>query len=231
MIEVLPIPPQTFRDYVKKDIKTLAREFEAILLKEVLKEAFRPFLKERSFSQRVYYDMFLETISRKLAEGGGVGVADYVLRSLRGKEAYEKSGPGESIRTMVLNLVRQQNLPSWVAYIPEVESGYNPRAVSPKGAAGLWQLMPETARRFGLKVNKEVDERFDPEKSTRVALKYIRYLFEKFGRWDLVLVAYNWGEGNAEKLKGLNLWENLHRLPEETRDYLLKFRDIIGKGA
>ncbi|MDQ7038723.1 MAG: transglycosylase SLT domain-containing protein [Aquificota bacterium] len=229
MIEVLPVPPQTFREHMKKDVKALAREFEAVLLKEVLKDAFRPFLREKAFSQRVYYDMFLEAVSRKLAEGGGIGVADYVLRSLKGREAYKsEGGPNRPLGNMVLDLVRKHNLPSWVAYIPAVESGYNPEAVSPKGAVGLWQLMPETARRFGLRVDDEVDERFDPLKSTLAALRYIRYLLDRFGSWELVLIAYNWGEGNAERFRGLNVWENLDKLPGETRSYLLRFRDIIG---
>jgi hypothetical protein len=223
----LPLPPYTFRDYLKKDPKALAGEFEAIMLKQVLKEAFRPLMRGKSFHQRVYYDMFLEAVSRKLAEAGGVGLARYVLKSLEPFAGNDPSNGRRSLESMVSELVRRYGLPSWVSYIPLVESGYNPRAVSPKGAAGLWQLMPETARRYGLRVDGDVDERFDPVRSTHAALRYIRHLLEEFGRWDLVLVAYNWGEGNARKLKGLDLSRNLDKLPRETREYLLKFMKIL----
>ncbi len=220
----LPLPPYTYTDLIKKDVKSLAREFEAIMIKEMLKVAFKQTLEGKSFQHRMYFDMFLEGVSRKLSEGGGIGLADYILRSLKGRKELEKKG---DLRYLVSELVSSYGLPSWVSYIPEVESGYDPAAVSPKGAAGLWQLMPETARRFGLKVTEDLDERFDPLKSTHAALRYIRYLFERFKRWDLVLVAYNWGEGNAKKLVNLNIWENLDLLPEETRRYLEKFRHFL----
>ena len=220
----LPFPPYTYKDLIKRDVKSLAREFEAIMLKEVLKVAFRPTLEGKSFQHRIYFDMFIDSVSRKLAEGGGIGLADYILRSLRGRKELEKI---QDLKSLVSELVSSYGLPSWVSYIPEVESGYDPSAVSPKGAAGLWQLMPETARRFGLKVSEDLDERFDPLKSTHAALRYIRYLFDRFKRWDLVLVAYNWGEGNAKKLVNLNIWENLDLLPEETRRYLERFRPFL----
>ncbi|WPM32174.1 hypothetical protein IAE16_00480 [Hydrogenobacter sp. T-2] len=70
-------------DTIKRDKKAVAVEFEAILLKEVLKEAFRPMLEGKTFDTKLYYDIFLENISRKLAEAGGMGIAKFILDNVR----------------------------------------------------------------------------------------------------------------------------------------------------
>ncbi|MDQ7082310.1 MAG: lytic transglycosylase domain-containing protein [Aquificota bacterium] len=125
---------------------------------------------------------------------------------------------------MVREMVRREGLPSWVALIPKIESGYNPRAVSRKGAAGLWQLMPETARSLGLRVEGNTDERFDPVKSTKAALSYIKRLYEKYKNPELVLIAYNWGEGNLLRAGIDKVLNNPELLPHETRAYLERFK-------
>ncbi len=68
-----------YQDTLKKDKKELAKEFEAILIKEFLKEAFKPILENKSFQSKLYYDTFLENISKKLADAGGVGIAKFIL--------------------------------------------------------------------------------------------------------------------------------------------------------
>ncbi len=72
-----------YLDAMKKDKKAVAIEFEAILLKEIMKEAFRPMLEGKSFDTKLYYDTFLENVSRKLAEAGGIGIAKFILDNLR----------------------------------------------------------------------------------------------------------------------------------------------------
>ncbi len=79
-IEFSP-PSLNYRELVKKNPEELAKEFEAILLKEVLKEAFRPLTENKSFSTRVYYDQFIERVSETLASAGGVGIAKYILQN------------------------------------------------------------------------------------------------------------------------------------------------------
>lgn len=97
-------------------------------------------------------------------------------------------------REMILNELKNEGLPSELFYLVMVESEFNAKAYSRAGAAGLWQLMPATARKLGLKVNYWLDERFDPQKSTKAALRYLKELYHWFDDWHLALAAYNRGE-------------------------------------
>lgn len=91
-------------------------------------------------------------------------------------------------------------LPTDLAYLSLIESAHNPLAYSPVGAAGLWQFMPDTARHYGLTVDRWVDERLDPERSTEAAAKYLADLVRRFGSWELAMAAYNMGHGALLKV-------------------------------
>ena len=130
----------------------------------------------------------------------------------------------------IAHIFKKEGLPEDLALLAVVESSANPSAVSKAGAAGLWQLMPSTARKLGLKVNWLIDERFDVVKSTKAAAKYLKELYAQFHRWDLAIAAYNAGPGTIlsrlKKLGAKEFW-NLTKLPDETLNYVPKFYAVL----
>jgi membrane-bound lytic murein transglycosylase D len=125
---------------------------------------------------------------------------------------------------------KKEGVPSELVWVAEVESSMNPRARSPAGAAGLFQFMPATARRFGLRT-APADERHDPEKSARAAARYLRSLHGQFGSWPLALSAYNAGEGRVQGLldrhKGRRYDDIVAYLPTETQMYVPKVSAVV----
>jgi len=124
--------------------------------------------------------------------------------------------------------LKQYGLPDELKYLAIVESGLNPRAVSRAGAVGLWQFMPATGRMYGLGYDFFVDERMNPEKATDAACKYLKWLYNATGSWELALAAYNAGPGNVRKAVRRSgykntFWEVYPYLPRETRSYLPQF--------
>ena len=120
-------------------------------------------------------------------------------------------------------------LPRGLAYLPVIESAYVPTVTSRAGAHGIWQFMPETAREYGLRVDWWVDERADPERSTRAAAAYLKDLYRQFNDWPLALAAYNAGPGRIRRAMnatgGTTFWQLLEdeAVPKETRGYVPTF--------
>jgi membrane-bound lytic murein transglycosylase D len=130
---------------------------------------------------------------------------------------------------IVKSILREKNLPAELAYLPMIESGFDLNAVSPADAAGLWQLVPDTARRYGLRVDPWVDERRDPVKSTRAAAAHLSSLYKLFGSWPLALASYNAGETRVKRAvlrtTSPEVWRvrTPRYLPRETRNYVPKY--------
>ncbi len=119
-------------------------------------------------------------------------------------------------------------LPLELKYLPVVESSLNPKAVSPAGAAGLWQFMITTGKQYGLEVNSLVDERRDPVKSSYAAAQYLRDLYKIFGDWSLAIAGYNCGPENVNKAitrsgGNADFWKIYPYLPRETQGYVPAF--------
>ena len=124
--------------------------------------------------------------------------------------------------------LEKEGLPLELKYLPIVESALDPNAVSRVGAAGLWQFMIGTGKGLGLEVNSLVDERRDPYRSSEMAAKYLKYLYQIYNDWSLAIAAYNCGPGNVNKALHRNgdkgdFWDIYEYLPRETRGYVPAF--------
>ncbi len=126
-----------------------------------------------------------------------------------------------------------ERVPPELVWLAEVESSFNAKARSPAGAAGLFQLMPVTARSLNLSVGLLRDERLHPEKNARAAAHYLAQLYKRFGDWRLTLAAYNAGESRVAALlrkhKAKTFDEIAHRLPSETQLYVPKVEAVVLK--
>src|ERR1017187_1610362 len=132
----------------------------------------------------------------------------------------------DQLRPTLSRILESEGVPQEIASVVVVESGGRTTALSPKGALGLWQLMPDTARRYGLVVTPSRDERLDIEKSTGAAAHYLRDLYQQFGSWPLAIAAYNAGEQALQRAiaragtRDFVQISSLRLLPQETRNYV-----------
>ncbi|MBL0700641.1 MAG: LysM peptidoglycan-binding domain-containing protein [Desulfosarcina sp.] len=142
-------------------------------------------------------------------------------------ESYKRSG---KYRPYILAELKKAGLPLELSWLPLIESGFKVKAFSKARALGLWQFIPSTGYKFGLKRNIYIDERMDPDKATKAAIQYLKQLHQIFGDWATVLAAYNCGEGRvlrvirSQNVNYLdNFWDLYERLPRETARYVPRF--------
>jgi len=140
----------------------------------------------------------------------------HMLRSMERAGRYKE---------MMQKVLKEEGIPQDLIYLAVAESGFQPQALNAKsGAGGIWQFMPTGA--YGLARNGWVDERFDPEKSTRAYAKYMKSVYDLLGDWYLAMAGYDWGPGNVQKAVMrtgyADFWELYRRnsLPAETKNYI-----------
>jgi membrane-bound lytic murein transglycosylase D len=150
--------------------------------------------------------------------------------SVKDREAFKGSlARLDKIRPTMERIFKQHGIPKDLVYLCLVESNANPHAVSSSGATGYWQFIPDTAKKYGLQVNRYVDERKHLEKSTHAAAQYLRHLYSIFGDWYLAIAAYNAGEGTLIRLMKnhdvYTFWDinNSMTIKPETIDYVPKY--------
>jgi peptidoglycan lytic transglycosylase D len=155
-------------------------------------------------------------------------VASYInYFSSRGRSTLEHAlQRGGRYQEMIQTILREEGVPQELIYLAQAESGFHPLAVSRVGARGMWQFMGIRAKAYGLQRTWWVDERQDPEKSTRAAARHLKDLYNQFGDWYLAMAAYNSGPGTVQQAVRrtgyADFWELYRRnvLPKETRNYV-----------
>ncbi len=188
----------------------------------------------REYFLRLSRDMMASTVDTAMPVDGHVAVAGN--RQVQQFINYFRGRGRDGVRValsrlnryeqMMRKVFREEGVPEDLIYLGLVESAYNPYAQSVAGAAGIWQFVRGTGRRYGLKQSGALDERHDPEKSTRAAARYLHDLYEMFGDWHLTLAAYNAGEYRVlkviEKTGIKDYWHMGGRglLPQETINYV-----------
>lgn len=142
-------------------------------------------------------------------------------------ESYRRSG---RYRPQIIEALREAGMPEQLSWLPLIESGFKVRAYSRARALGLWQFIPSTGYRFGLRRDWWIDERMDPDKSTRAAIAYLTELHGLFGDWLTAIAGYNCGEHavlrriNSQRINYFDqFWDLYQLLPHETARYVPRF--------
>ncbi|HVF46221.1 MAG TPA: transglycosylase SLT domain-containing protein [Pyrinomonadaceae bacterium] len=125
---------------------------------------------------------------------------------------------------MARRIFKEEGIPENVAWLGQVESAWKPSAMSHMAASGLWQFIPGTGSMYGLRRTAYVDERNSFDEATRASARYLKFLYNRYGNWELAIAGYNCGEGNVDKAirrAGVNnFWAAYQYLPRETRNYV-----------
>ena len=139
----------------------------------------------------------------------------------------------EALVGIAKRVLKEEGMPTALAYLPIIESGYQSSVRSRSHAVGYWQFVVSTARKYGLRVGKWVDERRDIERSTRAAARYLRSLYGMFGSWELALAAYNGGEGrifrSLQRGGAKDFWSlrESGALRAESSEYVPRFLSVL----
>lgn len=149
-----------------------------------------------------------------------VDAKKHFLQDMRKQYVYEKFAEGSDIIPVLKSMLNKEGIPPEFLYMALAESGFSLKAKSHKGATGIWQFIPSTAKTYGLKINDFVDERKDPIKSTRAAIAYLKKLHSIFGKWYLVAIAYNCGDGALNRAIAKAGTDDLAALTDPNKKYI-----------
>ena len=155
--------------------------------------------------------------------------AHYLKNPAHLRRVIERSRP---YLYFIVDELEKRGMPSEIALLPIIESAYDPQAVSPKRAAGIWQFMPATGREYGLHQDPWYDGRRDVVAASRAALDYLQFLHDMFDDWQLALAAYNWGGGAVQRARTNNAAQSRPtrygslKMPNETRNYLPRLQAV-----
>ncbi len=186
-------------------------------------------------------DDLLTAVAQRPAAAPGIGaIAGQGPEAMVALNISRHAGSGErglqrvaQLRPLIEPILREEGVPPELAAVVLIESGGQPTTLSPKGARGIWQFMPDTARRYGLTVRPGQDERLDVQKSTRAAARYLRDLHARFGDWPLALAAYNAGveavNTAVTKANHGDFARVSYSLPLETRNYVPAVLEAMGQ--
>jgi LysM repeat protein len=126
--------------------------------------------------------------------------------------------------SMARRIFREEGIPENVAWLGQVESAWKPTAMSWAAASGLWQFIPGTGAQYGLRRTAHIDKRNSFDEATRASARYLKFLFNRYGNWELAMAGYNCGEGNVDRAIARsgqrNFWAAYPFLPRETRNYV-----------
>ena len=149
------------------------------------------------------------------------------------RETRESLARGAPYLPDMRDILSDAGLPPSLAFLPVVESNFYRQARGHLDELGLWQLRPDTARRFGLHVGAQRDDRLDPARSTRAAARYLRFLHARYRDWPLALAAYNAGERRVDhalaRQPHATFWQlaESRRLPRTSREYVPRFLAVV----
>lgn len=225
---------------LEKAIETLDRAYELVL--SVDTESRPDLIQQQDDLRFMTAKRILEIYASRYKAVNGKHLEiplimnEHVQMEIKSFQGYERQFFIESYKRSGLYIdkirasLRDAGLPEELAWMPHIESWFKVKALSPARALGIWQFIPSTGYKFGLKRDTWIDERMDPEKATAAAIAYLKELHQMFGDWTTVLAAYNCGEGAVlrkirnQKINYLdNFWDLYSQLPRETARYVPRF--------
>ena len=184
-------------------------------------------------SYHVYYNTYREMVENLFPDNVAITYNDRVEHYLNFFSFHQRRNferwleRSETLLPELKRLLKEENLPTDLAYIALIESGYNPNARSRMNAVGMWQFIRSTGKIYGLRIDSYVDERRDIHKSTLAAANYLRDMKEDFGSWELSMSGYNCGnlrvKNSMKKTNSGDFWYLSSTLPRETRNYVPKY--------